>query len=63
MTRSKKRLTLILAFLATTILLVAVITNWEQLSMAFKLWPDFETIGKNRQGYKEYRHRQTLLRV
>ena len=59
MTRTKKRITLILASFATLVVLVVVIVNWGPLISTYKLWREFESIATNEQGYKEYHHRQS----
>ncbi len=61
MARPKKgRKVALVAGLALVVLSVAMVwTYWEEIRSWYALWRDFEALGKNAQGYPEYRHRQT----
>ncbi len=53
----KGRKVALLAGLALAVLSVAMVwTYWEEIR---SLWRDFESLGRNEQGYPEYRHRPT----
>ena len=53
------RLTLLTA---TALLCVLGVVSWQyrrEIRAQYVLWRDFESLGRNEQGYREYRHRQT----
>ena len=43
------------------VLLILAFTSWDDLRRWYYLWPDFESVGRNAQGFREYRHRQSRI--
>jgi formylglycine-generating enzyme required for sulfatase activity len=54
-TRKGRRVAIAAGAVAVVVLAVAVVLGWKHLVF----WYRFEPLGKNAQGYTEYRHRQT----
>ena len=58
--RKKGRKVALVAGLALVVLSVAMVwTYWKEVRSWYEFWRDFESLGKNEQGYPEYRHRKT----
>ncbi len=57
---NKGRKVALVAGLALVVLSVGMVwTYWQEIQPWYAFWQDFEGLGKNEQGYVEYRHRQT----
>ena len=56
-----RNVTVLLVILAVAVLLVVFASNWEEIRIWYLLRGDFESIGRNAQGYSEYRHRETEI--
>ncbi len=56
----KGRKVALVAGLALVVLSVAMVWTYrEEIRSWYAFWRDFESLGKNAQGYPEYRHRHT----
>ena len=58
-----RRRVLWLVLLGLALLGVAVVVYREEVVAALRLAVDFESLGRNEQGFREYRHRQSGLRM
>jgi formylglycine-generating enzyme required for sulfatase activity len=54
-----RRIALLTGAALVALLGVVLWMNWEELRTWYLIWRDFESLGKNAQGYPEYRHRET----
>ncbi len=62
--RKKGRKVALVAGLALVVLSVVVVgTYWGEIRAWYAVWRDFESLGKNAQGYPEYQHRETGIVV
>ncbi len=60
MAHKKGRKVALVAGIALVVLSVAMVWTYRDGLVAwYVLWQNFESLGKNAQGYAEYRHRQT----
>ncbi len=56
----KGRKVALVAGLALVVLSVAMVWTYrKEIQSWYAFWRDFESLGKNAQGYPEYRHRKT----
>ena len=58
-TKRGRKVALLLGFLFAVLLAVLTFVNRTELRAWYILWREFEGLGKNAQGYGEYRHRET----
>ena len=49
----------ILAGLGVAVVGVMIGMEWDRIAEWYRFWSKFETLGKNSQGFPEYRHRQS----
>ncbi len=57
--RKRTRVVLLVTGILAVVLVAAVVRYRDELVAWYAFWRDFEGLGKNEQGYPEYRHRQT----
>ena len=60
-TKRGRKVALVLSLSLAILLAGLAFENWTELRTWFFLWPDFESVGRNAQGYSEYRHRDTEI--
>ena len=51
-------LALLSGMVLVVLMAVLVWANWGEMRAWYLFWRDFESLGKNEQGYREYRHRE-----
>jgi len=60
-TKNGRRIALLSGVVVVTLLAVFVWASWNEIRARYLLWREFESLGKNGQGYREYRHNQTEI--
>ncbi len=63
MRKSKKRLLLLSTTIVIALIAVTLVLNWQALVREYRFWQAFEFIEVNSQGYKEYRHLPSDIRM